>query len=259
MENCLWTKVYETYKTFPTHQHGGLLLFIIMMKLLISCSEHATKHLIEVVENLKISKVEWGNFLLIVSLVWGAHERLSHNNSVPEEFTKKVLTILQTSSVPEFNALFEHIKTSMDITSGMACIKDTPSHEPATDDLLVLAEDSYLDMCQDSKWSGTSTWGKSRFLGDDSPKLTCWNCGRNHHIKDCPEPHNEDLIKANKKFNSNKETKLGSSKSLPKTDVIITSLMTNPGIGMGDVRSLTTMLVMLLWPLSMTPLLSMLL
>ena len=34
------------------------------------------------------------------------------------------------------------------------------------------------------------------FLGDDYSKLTCWNCSRNHHIKDWPEPHNQDLIKA---------------------------------------------------------------
>ena len=89
MKTVLWTRVHETYQSFPVSQHDGPLMFIIMMKLLVSHLEWAMKHLVEMVKNLKILKVKDKNIHCIISLIM------------------KVLSVLQMSSVAAFNHHFK--------------------------------------------------------------------------------------------------------------------------------------------------------
>jgi hypothetical protein len=59
--NCteaLWEKVVEIHDEYPAKQRGGLLAFIIMMKLLQSHTDSAAQYLINSVKNLKISSYE---------------------------------------------------------------------------------------------------------------------------------------------------------------------------------------------------------
>ena len=215
MKNPLWTKVYERYKRFKTEEQGGPLLFIIMMKLLVTHTEQATKTLVDTVENLKISKVRGENVSKIVSRILGAHERLEAIEMVPEDFAKTVLKVLQTSSVEKFNKVFELIESQARIADALA--RSGPAVQsqfaiPSIVSLLDLAEKEYLSLCRSNDWTGaktrgspssfpaTSTDGSKGGSGRKGP--VCWNCGGPHTLKDCTKPRNDALIEANrKKFN----------------------------------------------------------
>ena len=74
MAHKLFDKCFEHYDTHPPIQQGGPLLFIIMMKTLVSSSEEATQHLKDMAKNLKISDFKGENILHMVSLIWGAYK-----------------------------------------------------------------------------------------------------------------------------------------------------------------------------------------
>ena len=223
MKNSLWTKVYERYKRYKTEQQGGPLLFVIMMKLLVTHTEQATKNLVDTVENLKISKVRGENVSKIVSLILGAHERLEAISNVPDDFSKTVLKVLQTSSVDQFNKVFELIESQARIAGALT--RSTPSTQaqfqiPSVEALLDLAEQEYLSLCRSNDWTGSKTRGSpSTFTaggltadsgGSRKWKPVCWNCGGEHTIKDCPKPKNEALIEANRqKYQAKKKAGAG--------------------------------------------------
>ena len=226
----LWTKVYERYKRYKTEQQGGPLLFVIMMKLLVTHTEQATKTLVDTVENLKISKVRGENVSKIVSLILGAHERLEAIANVPDDFSKTVLKVLQTSSVDQFNKVFELIESQARIAGALS--RSTPSTKaqfeiPSVEALLDLAEQEYLSLCRSNDWTGIKTRGSpSTFTaggtktdsGGRKWKPVCWNCGGEHTIKDCPKPKNEALIEANRqKYNAKKKARENGSGDRSRT------------------------------------------
>ena len=106
MTHMLFDKCFERYNTYLPIQQGGPLLFIIMMKTLVSSSEEATQHLKDMVKNLKIADFKGENILRVVSLVRGAYKHLKWIKRVPDRFIDQILTVLQTSSVPTFNEYF---------------------------------------------------------------------------------------------------------------------------------------------------------
>ena len=214
MKNTLWTKVYERYKRYKTKQQGGPLVFIIMMKLLVTHTEQATKSLVDTVENLKISKVRGKNVSKIVSLILGAHERLEAIDMVPEDFDKTVLSVLQTSSVDKFNKA----RSGSSIQSQFTI--------PKVESLLDLAEQEYLSLCRANEWTGAKTRGSpSSFNASETSKTsssnrkgpTCWNCGGNHTLKDYQKPRNEALIEANRKKFNDAKNKTGTTGSSSNT------------------------------------------
>ena len=83
MTHKLFDKCFEHYDIYPPIQQGGPLLFIIMMKMLVSSSEEATQHLKDMVKNLKISDFKGENVLRVVSLIWGAYKCLKWIKQVP--------------------------------------------------------------------------------------------------------------------------------------------------------------------------------
>ena len=225
MKNTLWTKVYERYKRYKTEQQGGPLVFIIMMKLLVTHTEQATKSLVETVENLKISKVRGENVSKVVSLILGAYERLEAIETIPEDFDKTVLTVLQTSSVDKFNKVFELIESQARIATALSRSGSTVQAQftiPKVESLLDLAEQEYLALCRSNDWTGAKTRGSpSSFPAADPDSKPsgnrkgpiCWNCGGSHTLKDCLKPRNEALIEANRKKFNEAKTKSGNSGS----------------------------------------------
>ena len=107
MTHKLFEKCFEHYDTYPQIQQDRPLLFVIMMKTLVSSSK-ATQHLKDMVKNLKISDSKGENVLRMVSLIWGAYKHLKWIKRVPNHFVNQILQVLQTSSVPTFNKYFEH-------------------------------------------------------------------------------------------------------------------------------------------------------
>jgi Zinc knuckle len=179
-----------------------------MMKLLQSHTDSAVQYLINSVKNLKISSFEGEDVRKVVSLIRGVHRRLKAVTTLPEEFPKWLLQILQTSTVNEFNLAFSHLQRTIEVVDLM--IKGNLKVKyPAIDDMLRSAENLYSTLAQTNTWTGIKTKAnQSGFVArqEGNHKRFCWNCGQEGHmLKDCTRAVNQSSIDArNKVFNKAK-------------------------------------------------------
>ena len=96
----LFNKTFECYEAYPILQQGGPILFIIMMKTLISSSDKATDYLKSMVKQLKITDFKGEYVPCVVSLLCAIYKRFHWIKKVPTDFPKTILKVFQTSSVP---------------------------------------------------------------------------------------------------------------------------------------------------------------
>ena len=210
MTHKLFDKCFERYDTYPPIQQGGPLLFIIMMKTLVSSSEEATQHLKDMVKNLKISDFKGENVLRVVSLIRGAYKRLKWIKRVPDRFVDQILAVLQTSSVPTFNEYFEHYSHTFSMLKDMAEMDRREKDVMDIDKLLRIAEKKYNSLVSSGEWSGSRSKGsRSTFTSqvdtaantaaNNMKKPICWNCGEvGHTFYKCPQPKDEKRIESNR-------------------------------------------------------------
>jgi hypothetical protein len=217
-EDDLVTKVNETYSEYPTAERGGPLFFKIMMDKLQNNSEDAATYLISVVKNLKITDYDGENVDNVVSLVRGAHKRLLNLKSrtqkslLPDDFAETLLQVFQTSSVPEFNTLFAHEKTQLELTE----LRTGEKKYPAISDILSFATAKYRKLYATGEWTGVNNkLNETGFIaafnaalvttnlktGNPNQRLKtlCFNCGGAHPLSACTEARDETRIAANKK------------------------------------------------------------
>ena len=209
MTHKLFDKCFERYDTYPPIQQGGPLLFIIMMKMLVSSSEEATQHLKDMVKNLKIADFKGENVLQVVSLIRGAYKRLKWIKLDPDRFVDQILTVLQTSSVPTFNEFFEHYSHTFSMLMDMAEMDRREKDVMDIDKLLRIAEKKYNSLVSSGKWSGSKSKGsRSMFTSqvdtsantavNGTKKPVCWNCGKvGHTFYKCPKPKDDKRIESN--------------------------------------------------------------
>ena len=194
MTHKLFDKCLEHYDTYPSIQQGGPLLFVIMMKTLVSCSEEATQLLKDMVKNLKILDFIGENVLRMVSLIQEAHKHLKWIKRVSNHFVDQILQVLQTSSVPTFNKYFEHYAHTFSMLVDMAEIDQREKDVMDIDKLLRIEEKKYISLVStpSGEWSGVKSKGShSTFTrqADNSANTTtsdlkkpiCWNCGEVGH------------------------------------------------------------------------------
>ena len=205
MKKGLLEKCMEQYQAYPEEERGGPLLFVIMMKLLVSNTEMANDHLKEMVKNLKISDYQGEDVPRVVSLLRWVYMRFKRNNTIPEHFDKTVLDVLQTSSVQEFTDIFKQIKLNTTIAERMPWAQNT-NKTYTVEDLLKLAETSYTALSSGNKWTGVKTKGKSSVFAASNQhtakggsgkgkECLCFNCGeKGHQVNDCEKPKNEQLV-----------------------------------------------------------------
>ena len=155
MTHKLLDKCFERYDTYPPIQQGGPLLFIFMMKTLVSSSEEATQHLKDMVMNLKIADFKGENVLRLVSLIRGAYKHLKWIKRVPHRFVDQILTVLQTSSDPTFNKYFEHYSHMFSMLMDMAEMDTREKDVIDIDKLLRIAEKKYNSLVNSGEWSGS--------------------------------------------------------------------------------------------------------
>ena len=227
----LFNKTFKRYKAYPILQQGGPLLFIIMMKTLISSSDEATDYLKSMVKQLKITDFKGEYVPRVVSLLRAVYKRLRWIKKVPTDFPKTILKVFQTSSVPEFNDYFAHYASQYTMMRDIAEIERATFRPMEVDPILRIAEKTYHSLLASGDWTGAKTKGKaSIFFSDESNstnstnkskdtshaglnaskiETVCWNCGQlGHAFTTCPKPRNEQRIaRAKSQYMENKRAK----------------------------------------------------
>jgi hypothetical protein len=199
VEDNLWMKVAENYDTFDHGEQGGPLFFIIMLNHLLSDTEEAAASLVKKVKTFEIRKVTGEDIYKVVSLLRGAINRLTYIHKLPDDITKLLLIVFQSTSVPDFNATFQLLDKQRKQQAVLRRTGGVSTLEPQ--DIFTLAESEYRDMLLANTWSGVNTKGSSAFHADGSGppggnrfELTCFNCGEKHHLKHCRKPRDEARI-----------------------------------------------------------------
>ncbi len=192
----LWDKCLEVYEKYTAQERGGPLMFLIMMKKLQVDTDAAVEYLRNSIKTMKITNFDGEDVSRVVSLIRGAWKQLKGvgESKVPTNFSKQITSVLQTSTVPEFNAIFKHLTNMVEIKS---FLEPGSNHWPKPDVLLEMAEGKYLELHHIDKWTGVTTKvSQSVFFQQSKGKLQCkcFNCLGDHMLSKCTKPCNEKLI-----------------------------------------------------------------
>ena len=200
----LSSKINERLTGYSIKNQGGPLFLYLMLQLIISTSEVASKALITRLDNLKIYQIEGENVLNVVSLVRKALERLELVHQVPENILDRLLDIFQTSSVKDFNSLFAAMKMQKTIDERFYVNRFTPEI------IFETAQIAYTNFHESNKWVG--------FAQDQATFFTCHRCGKEGHFAaKCPQN-----TKTTKQSNKNQPTNT-ENKTYPRDDPIWTT------------------------------------
>jgi hypothetical protein len=213
-EESLWAKCLEDYEEFHPDQHGGPLMLYLILRRIQNVSETALEHLKLKIRNLKISELEGEDVDVAVSLIKSTYAALKSastpdRDQVPDDFPSVVLSVFQTTSVPEFNACFYkkqvEARTLADEVGGQPVW-------PTIQQLTTLATNTYSRLKTSGDWDVPAASkirvnvagnpGSDIPLAKPRPKgqRSCWNCGATDHIASgCKLPRNQALFDANKK------------------------------------------------------------
>ena len=158
IENLEWTKELLEASCEPslrdkteeklsqeTFHSGGPMYFWHMMQLITSSSEQAAITLIDRLNTMQINTIPGENVLRAVSLLRSAIVRLRLIGKLPTDVRKKVLKVLQTTSVQQFNEIFRII----DITS-----KFSDATALSVDSILNITEEQFTEMVETKQWIG---------------------------------------------------------------------------------------------------------
>ena len=113
--NCdtdLWSKASIKYKEFAAIQRGGPLALYFALNRVLDVSENSLENLVTRYEALELTKFRGENVEDAISLVKCIHQVLTQCSTdlrtyVPQNFNESLLKILQTSSIGDFNDVFD--------------------------------------------------------------------------------------------------------------------------------------------------------
>ena len=155
------------------------------------------------VRNLKISEHEGEDIDTIVRLVNTAVNLLSHSSTdersyITHDFSRDLLHVFQTSSVPEFNSVFQVREQQCQMEADMS--GDVVVQWPHLEEITSLALQTYHRMSASGLWA-KPTWPAAFPAAVDTWKPgSCFNCGSDQHMQgDCSHPLNQATVDANKK------------------------------------------------------------
>jgi hypothetical protein len=214
-EDTLFNKCLEEYDTYHPMQRGGPLILCLLLLRIHNASEQHMDYLKLRVETLKISTLEGESVDVAVSLINSAYATFQSistptKDRIPPEWCKTLITVFQTTSVPEFNETFKDeekgARRSADKNGGQP---NWPTHEQLTR----LATTTYNRLKVSGEWdvpkaSRAKSYNAVGSPGGTTPgykqpfERTCWNCGsKDHMLNDCTRPRDEAKVtKARQQF-----------------------------------------------------------
>ena len=211
-EPSLWSKCHEEYEAVIARYHpncqGGPLMLIIILKRIINLSAAVMDLLKLKVSTLKISSLPGEDVDVAVALITACYEVMdsasTHDRDlVPHDFAKTIYFILQTTSVDEFNQIFRDLYNAIQGQED----KGLQVTYPPVPEILTHASRAYIRIRLGGGWCepvspqahiGQDTNDQSGLTGDTpvNADYVCWNCGKNHRLRDCPLPRDEAKIEA---------------------------------------------------------------
>jgi len=223
-------RLNQVYERYDTLEHGGPLLFVLVMNELLFTNEASITALAKQVKEYKIYNVGGENIKNVAAILLSVSRRIWYSKShhFPERYVDDILKTLQTTSVPAFNNQFDNLtrqRTSELAASAVARLEPSSitlalatGTRPITNTLntveylLRMAQTFYDTFVQEGTWThyvkSTST---PRVLHADS---VCFNCGEKHHLSNCPSPLDSARIERNRKAYSNSKKSSSSSKNI---------------------------------------------
>ena len=124
---------------------GGALALYFARRAVVQASQEYSEQLVENLKHFKMSDVTNENAEQVCRILRHSYAILTAANQLPQNTNKRTLDILGTSSVPEFNKVFETWKSQSLITN----------RYPAVNDIFERAIDIYTSMSRRNKWTPT--------------------------------------------------------------------------------------------------------
>ena len=175
MEEDLRNKVNERIMLIPEREHGGPLTFFLALNEIISSTGDAVQSLVDKVTTMKIKDFPGEKIPTAVSQLQSAIQRLTFLKKLPMDLERKLLTTFQSTSVDEFNNIFNLLDLQEKL--GQAY--------PTVDKILEIAGSAYRALVDQGKWNVSATG--SSFNADKSGNNGCHECGSDtHQVRDCP-------------------------------------------------------------------------
>jgi hypothetical protein len=111
IEPSLYVIVNDNHKRHPEGFHGGPLLFMLFMQDLFFVAQKTASTLHSLPKQYRVPSVPGENIKAVTSTVVSISRRiwLYKKRTFPDDFLSMILSLFQTSSVPDFN---EHFKPS---------------------------------------------------------------------------------------------------------------------------------------------------
>jgi hypothetical protein len=161
----LWDKTIDTYNRYSEVEKGGPLCFFIMMSKLLSNTEEGSDALTKRISDFKISNLLGENVYKATSLLGGAVKRLSQIKRAPQKIVRTMLQIMQTTSVPKFNNIFERIETSILVDDCETTLHVGVTGQFNVNTIFSISEQKYASMMEANQWNVLRIKGwKSTFI-----------------------------------------------------------------------------------------------
>ena len=228
----LWNRCSDEYDEFHLEQKGGPLMLHIILKRITDSSETAINHVKSQFELMKISAIQGEDVEEVITLIKSLNSLLMgastpERNYVPDDFSKTVLEVLQTTSVKKFNDIFydemEKCRREADKAGGV-------TQWPTIGEITTLATASYSRLKTEWNVSGKCALTTTTGTTSRSKEWKCWNCDKNcgaKSPKECkskPIDHEkiarnrESFLKAKRQCQQNRTNdQEGSSRPARKT------------------------------------------
>ena len=115
-ESALYSRVYGDMLRFDKEAHGGPLFFHLICNETSTTKESNRRAMITIIKTYRIKISCKGEVISdVVDLFRAITDTMSaiHDDCLPEDYVQQIITIFTTTSVPDFNQLFEKLKTDL--------------------------------------------------------------------------------------------------------------------------------------------------
>jgi hypothetical protein len=223
VDSSLYARIHAKLLTYDDRCRGGPLFFKLLNDETTTNSDANKKALITIVDTYKIRVSCKGERIPdVVDLFRSITDTVLalHDDSLPDEYVDKLIVIFTTTSVPDFNDLFDALKKQLFAAQLQASISDSLIVPVNGSSLLTnnikgayyvlnYAGKAYYTLCQRGAWDKClqQVPGESAHInpsnGNPSSdgshfEIKCFNCGGPHHLRLCPKPRDQAAVDRNR-------------------------------------------------------------